>query len=721
MRSIICEACRLPRRSRHSFDICKSCADESKKARCGACTRLFPAFRPGNLLCSLCTRTFCPTKIICDSCGTPDFAPNVDPKHCRRCHKNSLSRKWESALPRNITCVSCGSISASCRKNEMICRSCDVKLRYGEHQCSMAGCERPVRYKKLLLCERHNMLRRQLENGIKCKVADCNNLVYKKKWVLCSHHYSERRAKDDLRKYVREYVSPFPQNRRYFAELAARIDWSLPLTSHDLRRFRTAGDFLKITELPEILTWRVIDDLRPRYERGNKHRTMFIRSCLFDLGQIYAERGLIQDWNSYLLERQLHFSESTPVTFRNDVSNFRDWVLGGMLNPKTKPATESVDVLANNAEVLIDVVRSLNIFLIWCIRNHVNSLGEVDAAVLDSYLQTLLWKFRCSECGHSIPFNSSEAPRKCGNEKCEATHSYLRVKHLARNSRITIVSRLRVFFDWALLHGVVTHNPVGNRELTSGPRAFTVTDERGKSIEVAASIRRYDDNLVQRVCAYIVSPGADPTEAIIYYLVIFHLLEVSELRNLKIPSLVNREASSKESRDNGDYRYLLLPPRKPSRGRRSVRRPGQVIKFPPQTLPWLAPLLERFYEKRGTEVKAVNNEYLFVAGPRSRHNKPVSRTHLFRLVQRGSQRLLDGAINLSSLRQTAAAIFSDRSKRRSAVLTMMGYGARSATRFNYLETFSLKPKPEDQTHSGRSRRRKSAQRQRDASVPPLLD
>lgn len=449
---------------------------------------------------------------------------------------------------------------------------------------------------------------------------------------------------------------------------------------------------------------------------------MFIRSCLFDLGQIYAERGLIQDWNSYLLERQLHYSESTPATFRNDVSNFRDWVLGGMLNPKTKPATESVDVLANNAEVLIDVVRSLNIFLIWCIRNHVNSLGEVDAAVLDSYLQTLLWKFRCSECGHSIPFNSSEAPRKCGNEKCEATHSYLRVKHLARNSRITIVSRLRVFFDWALLHGVVTHNPVGNRELTSGPRAFTVTDERGKSIEVAASIRRYDDNLVQRVCAYIVSPGADPTEAIIYYLVIFHLLEVTELRNLKIPSLVSVEDSIKDSHDNPDYQYLLLPPTKLSRGRRSSRRSGQVIRFPPKVLPWLAPLLERFYEQRENQIKALNNEYFLVAGKRSRHNKPVTRTYVFRLVQRGSRRLLDGAINLSSLRQTAAAIFSDRSNRRSAVLTRMGYSARWATRFNYLETFSLKPKAELSTHSERSTRRKSARSRRDASPrPPLSD
>lgn len=723
MRSIICEVCKLPRRSRHGFDICKSCADTLKKTRCAACPRLFPEFRPKNLLCSHCTKTISEAKIVCDSCGTTDFAFKADPRWCRRCHKNSVSRKWESALPRNVICESCGLIRPSCRKNEMLCRSCDVTRRYGDHKCSMAGCERPLRYKKLLLCERHNMLRLKVANGIKCKIADCNNLVCKKQWLLCSYHYSERRAKDALRKYVREYVSSFPQNQHYFAELAARIDWSATLTSNDLRRFRTAGDFLKINELPKILTWRVIDDLRPQYEKGgDQHRIMFIRACLSDLSHLYAERGLIQDWNSYLLERLLHSLKSTPAAFRDDVSNFQDWVLKGMLNPKSEPTTESVEVLANTNEFLIQAVRSLNSFLNWCITNRLNSLSEVDAAVLDNYLLTLLWKFRCSECGHSIPFDSSKAPRKCANEKCKASDSYVRVKHLARNSRINIVSRLRVFFDWALLHGVITDNPLGNRETTSGRSAFTVTDERGKSIEVAASIRRYDDNLIQKVCSYIVSPGADPTEAIIYYLVIFHLLEVTELRNLRIPSLVKREGSSKESQDNDDYQYLLLPPKTPSRGRRLVRRSGQIIKFPPKALPWLAPLLERFYEKLKTQVKALNNEYLLVASKTSRHNKPVSRTHVFQLVQRGSQRLLDGTINLSSLRQTAAAIFSERSKRRSAVLTRMGYGTRSATRFNYLETFPLRPKPKVSTHSGQSRRKKSAASLRDANLSaPLSD
>ena len=168
----------------------------------------------------------------------------------------------------------------------------------------------------------------------------------------------------------------------------------------------------------------------------------------------------------------------------------------------------------------------------------------------------------------------------------------------------------------------------------------------------------------------------------LYYLTIFHLLTHAEISNLRIPSVVSRKSTISESEGNEDYQYLLLPANKLSRGKRSVRRPEQIIKFPRKALPWLVPLLERFYEERRTHVRAYHNEYLVVAGNRARRNRPVSQTYLFEVVQRGSERILDGTINLSSLQRTAAAIISQRSKRRSAVLTMMGYGRKTAIRFN---------------------------------------
>jgi hypothetical protein len=387
--------------------------------------------------------------------------------------------------------------------------------------------------------------------------------------------------------------------------------------------------------------------------------------------------------------------------FRENVFRFQEWVLRGMLNPKSEPMTECVEVLANTHEQLISAVASVNAFLKWCERNQVNSLSAVDAAVVDDYQKTLLWKFRCRKCGKCVHFDSGGAGEKCINERCEATDSYVRVKHLTRNSRTTIVSRLRVFFDWAVLHGVVSHNPILNSGMRSGPSAFTVVDERGRRVEVSGAIRRYDDRVIQQLCTYIVSPEADPTEALVYYLTIFHLLTSTEIRNLRIPSLVSGRSTINEAERKLDYKYLILPTKKPSRGRRLVRRPEQIIKFPRKALPWLVPLLERFYEVRRTHVRAYHNEY-FVAGNRTCRNKPVSQTYLFRLVQEGSQRLLDGTINLSNLQRTAAAIISHRSKRRSAVLTMMGYGRKASTRFNYLDSFPLKPNPKG-FHSSRTK------------------
>ena len=212
----------------------------------------------------------------------------------------------------------------------------------------------------------------------------------------------------------------------------------------------------------------------------------------------------------------------------------------------------------------------MNAFLKWCVRHDVNSLNDVDANVIANYQRTLLWKLRCRKCGNAIVFDSGDATKKCANKKCQANNSYEQVKNLARNSRIMIISRLRVFFDWASLHHLVAQNPVASIK-TSGSTGFTTIDERGNSIEVASSIRRYDDSQIQKLCAYIVSPEADPEEAIIYYLVIFHLLTMSELCNLKIPSLVISGSSINDPKSGEDYQYLLLSPSKLSRGRRSAR------------------------------------------------------------------------------------------------------------------------------------------------------
>lgn len=187
----------------------------------------------------------------------------------------------------------------------------------------------------------------------------------------------------------------------------------------------------------------------------------------------------------------------------------------------------------------------------------------------------------------------------------------------------------------------------------------------------------------------MVSPDADPEEGLVLYLIIFHLLTVTELCKAKIPSLAAETPRGIRDRAR-DFEYLLLPVRKPTRGRLSRGREVPMVKFPKEAAGWLHPLLQRYFEKRRN---GVGSEYLFVGQFHlTRKNRPVCSAYIHRLVQRASQRVLNGMVSPRDLRNTAAAIMADRSKRRGAILTKLGYDMQRATKFNHLETFLLVPK-----------------------------
>ena len=114
------------------------------------------------------------------------------------------------------------------------------------------------------------------------------------------------------------------------------------------------------------------------------------------------------------------------------------------------------------------------------------------------------------------------------------------------------------------------------------------------------------------------------------------------------------------------------------------------MKFPKKAACWLRPLLERYFEKRSY---GGISEYLVVSQfDRTRRNRPVCTKYISRLVNIASRRVLNGTVNPRDLRVTAAAIMAQRSKRRGAILTKLGYKSLHASRYNHLETFRLAPK-----------------------------
>jgi hypothetical protein len=506
---------------------------------------------------------------------------------------------------------------------------------------------------------------------------------------LCRIHQDDQKASTSLREYFRSYSSPFPHNERYLAELAATVNWEavenglMKIRGRDLARFRAFGRFLETCQLPEVLTRQAIEEALPRLGQTNPVRIGFIRSCLFELGDIFADRGEMQDRSSHLHENALQRSlQRCSTVFLTQVSGFQEWLVNGMLHPtvklflKSKPLTI---VPLTIAERVSAAIRFLN----FCAANNIVSLTQVGPSVIAKYQQTMLWQWECKKCHNRFPFESSRQIAKCANRECEGVDSHVRVRRLSRGTLIGHTSHLRVFFDWAELHEMVQANPFSTI-YCGGARTFTVRDNRGKVIEISESIRRYDDSTVEKLCASIVSPEADVEEAIILYFIIFHLFTSKDLRKLRIlsPSKMNPKGSD----------YLCLPLRQLTRGHRSLTRTDTKITFPRKAISWLIPLLERHYEQRASMVKTDQQKHFLVGERNARCNKPVTKSYIADRVGKASLRVLGGAITPSDLRRTAADIVAQRSKRRGAILTAMGYSSLAAIRFNYLERFPLQPK-----------------------------
>jgi hypothetical protein len=526
---------------------------------------------------------------------------------------------------------------------------------------------------------------------VKCSFTGCSRVTNYGSSQLCKRHYEDRRAPKALEKYVRNYRSPFPQNDRYFAALAAKLKLNscnaaeTTIRARDFLRYRAIGEYLKTCELPETLTWRAIEKALPRITKRARVRTKFIRSCLFELGNLFLQEEL---WSKHRQERLLEkYLKSTPVIFVEHVAAFERWSSRGMLNPKLDMGLPESRPLTNTPRAILGTVKVVGVFLQWCIKRNILTLAEVNQSTIETYKETLFWQYECKACGKRAHLDVDMNSEKCSASKCQVMNACVKIRRLTRSSVTDITVKLRTFFNWAQLHNLVLENPL--RHEVFAHNTFTARNERGEMIEISGSIRRYADDVVERLGRYIVTPDADLREALVLYFIIVHKLTVTEICKAKLPSLA---AETRGTCDRAkDFEYLLLPVRQPTRGQLSRGREDPILKYPKEAAWWLRPLLERYLKQRRNNV---GSEYLFV-GPchLARNNRPVSKRTINRLVHRASQRVLNAMISPRDLRNTAAAIRANKSKRRGAILTKLGYSSERATRFNYLETFLLEPKP----------------------------
>jgi len=244
-------------------------------------------------------------------------------------------------------------------------------------------------------------------------------------------------------------------------------------------------------------------------------------------------------------------------------------------------------------------------------------------------------------------------------------------------------AKLLVFFDWLKMNHMVIANPVQRKVPSPSP-----------------TIQHYPPEVIKRLCEYIPVPAADPVEALILYLVIFHATTVWELRHATLPTLLPLHSDVSLPRLAEAY-YLNIPKPVPSLGDRSPGRPDVRLDFPAHAAPWLKPLLDRFERQRQVMVGNPRNRYLFITPHTRRHNTPVGSYYIWKIVQRASVQVLGAACNPNTLRKTAGVMFADRAG--AGTLRWMGWDDQQAFKYTWAPREVIQPQQLDGSQDAPSR------------------
>jgi integrase len=238
---------------------------------------------------------------------------------------------------------------------------------------------------------------------------------------LCKHCYEDFTAARNLRRYLDNYSSPFPQNDYYLALLSESIVWE-KVTAKTLRRFRAVGNFLLGHELLQPLTWEAIEGSLPSLGDEKRYGTKLIRSCLRDLGHLLADRGQLESWADYVSRRRtLQPLDRLPAYFKPDLTRYRDWLVHDRHRPSSIRSS----------------LYSIAYFLSWCFGLGINSLSEINPLTVEGYQQTLYWEWVCKSCGRAAPFEpwQRNLTGGCTSRDCKSAASYERRRRHSQSEK----------------------------------------------------------------------------------------------------------------------------------------------------------------------------------------------------------------------------------------------------------------------------------------------
>lgn len=602
-------------------------------------------------ICSSCHRA--QPSSLCKRCGLMKKQVSAETGFCLRCSE-------VSAYPVS-SCSRCSQTKAIYNQEDWLCHTCHRTVQYllrckakqNKTECIVCGELRSPTLLGKAICR--SCWRKEKYGRKVCARCNKSKQIFKKNEGLCKECDKEIQAPRLLRDYVITFNTPYSYNKFLFDLLVTTVDWNW-VTEKINRRFRAFGRFLQTYQLPQPLTWEAIEAASPTLGATNRAVPKNIRMCLLDLGHLLANKGKLESRETYILRRSALLPiTAAPKYIQPLLHRYATW----LWERQTRPAN------------IRKHLHNLAAFWSWCGLHNIKSLEEVQPSFIDNYLLTLYWQWQCLVCQEVTGFEPNcEAPKICTH--CGALHCFNKVKRYAQNTVRGYRAKLLVFFDWARNNRMVIINPVQRRVAAPDP-----------------TIRHYSSEVMKPLYEYVASSDAEPTEALVLYLVIFHALSLWELRHVEVPVVLPMRENIPRLRLAEAY-YVIVPKPKPSRGNRSPGRPSIRLDFPSAAAAWLKPLLERFEAQRELMIANPSNRYLIVTPKSARRNMPAGHDFVGNIVREASSKVLGAACNPNTLRKTAGVIFADHAS--GEILRWMGWEDQQAFGYTWMPREVVHPK-----------------------------
>ncbi|MBW4426974.1 MAG: hypothetical protein KME50_21650 [Nostoc desertorum CM1-VF14] len=576
---------------------------------------------------------------------------------CPRCIKK-LSRPVAA-------CSRCSQIKSIYDEKNWFCKVCkDIvsyslrkqgKAQLGKVECSVCGQLRISCQLQRDICLACSYKER---NGVKpCTQCGQSKVIINKAKNLCKYCYHNELAKKSLTVYVINFSTPYPYNKALFDLLVSTIDWS-SVSQKINQKFRRFGRFLQQRYLPNPLTWEAIEENLPQLEATNRAIPKSIRSSLLELGHLLAVQGKLESRESYILRRNaLQPLNTAPIGIQPLLQLYVSW----LWEKKTTPAT-----VRDHMEVIAA-------FWTWSFKFAIYSPEQVQPSFISNYLLTLYWQWKCSICQKAVDFDphQRQPPEVCLG--CSSLHCFTQASRYSHNTIRQHCSKLFVFFEWALNNRLTLINPVKHKVPALPP-----------------TIKHYPLEIIPQLCKYISAPNAEPLEAFVLYLIIFHALSVWELQHAEIPTVLSLQKNIIPLSLPDAY-YIIVPRPKPSRGSRTPGRPSTHLDFPEIASSWLKPLLERVEAQRQQMLKNYHNRYLILTSKSAHRTTRASQAFIQQIIYQASLRLLGSHCDCNTLRKTAAVMFADQGG--AGILRWLGWEYEQAFAYSWAQREIVYPKP----------------------------